>query len=415
MFLKSRLIFLRYNPCRKDQQTHESKMIKKKTVSILMIALLILAILIFLLLPKEQENAERIGTKVVYGNIAETVLATGKLEAFKKVEVGAQVSGQIEKMYVSIGDTVQNGQILAEIDPRTWHNQLDTAQARLSGDLAQLNSKKAQLTQAKQELARQKALYEVGAVAEKTLQAAQTAYQNANDDLTQIKEQIKQSQINVDTAKLNLGYTKLIAPIDGTVIAAPAEAGQTLNANQNTPNVVTIAQLDKMTVKAEISEADVVRVKPNMPAYFTLLGNQEKKYQATLRRIDPAPQAVSDNGSISANSAIYYYGLFDVPNPDGVLRIGMTANVVISVQEAKQVLVIPLNMLPQPVNQKTQTVNVLQENGDIQARQVTLGINDGVLVEVKEGLKEGEEVVLSASAGGPSAHAERRVKHRMVR
>lgn len=390
-------------------------MIKKKTVSIFLVALLILAILIFLLLPKEQENAERIGTKVVYGNIAETVLATGKLEAFKKVEVGAQVSGQIEKMYVSIGDTVQNGQILAEIDPRTWHNQLDTAQARLSGDLAQLNSKKAQLTQAKQELARQKALYEVGAVAEKTLQAAQTAYQNANDDLTQIKEQIKQSQINVDTAKLNLGYTKLIAPIDGTVIAAPAEAGQTLNANQNTPNVVTIAQLDKMTVKAEISEADVVRVKPNMPAYFTLLGNQEKKYQATLRRIDPAPQAVSDNGSISANSAIYYYGLFDVPNPDGVLRIGMTANVVISVQEAKQVLVIPLNMLPQPVNQKTQTVNVLQENGDIQARQVTLGINDGVLVEVKEGLKEGEEVVLSASAGGPSAHAERRVKHRMVR
>lgn len=390
-------------------------MIKKKTVSIFLVALLILAILIFLLLPKEQENAERIGTKVVYGNIAETVLATGKLEAFKKVEVGAQVSGQIEKMYVSIGDTVQNGQILAEIDPRTWHNQLDTAQARLSGDLAQLNSKKAQLTQAKQELARQKALYEVGAVAEKTLQAAQTAYQNANDDLTQIKEQIKQSQINVDTAKLNLGYTKLIAPIDGTVIAAPAEAGQTLNANQNTPNVVTIAQLDKMTVKAEISEADVVRVKPNMPAYFTLLGNQEKKYQATLRRIDPAPQAVSDNGSISANSAIYYYGLFDVPNPDGVLRIGMTANVVISVQEAKQVLVIPLNMLPQPVNQKTQTVNVLQENGDIQARQVTLGIDDGVLVEVKEGLKEGEEVVLSASAGGPSAHAERRVKHRMVR
>lgn len=390
-------------------------MIKKKTVSIFLVALLILAILIFLLLPKEQENAERIGTKVVYGNIAETVLATGKLEAFKKVEVGAQVSGQIEKMYVSIGDTVQNGQILAEIDPRTWHNQLDTAQARLSGDLAQLNSKKAQLTQAKQELARQKALYEVGAVAEKTLQAAQTAYQNANDDLTQIKEQIKQSQINVDTAKLNLGYTKLIAPIDGTVIAAPAEAGQTLNANQNTPNVVIIAQLDKMTVKAEISEADVVRVKPNMPAYFTLLGNQEKKYQATLRRIDPAPQAVSDNGSISANSAIYYYGLFDVPNPDGVLRIGMTANVVISVQEAKQVLVIPLNMLPQPVNQKTQTVNVLQENGDIQARQVTLGINDGVLVEVKEGLKEGEEVVLSASAGGPSAHAERRVKHRMVR
>lgn len=389
-------------------------MIRKKILWIVLI-LLILLVAIFVFFPKKQDSMDRIGVKVVYGDITETVLATGKLEAFKKVQVGAQVSGQIEKMYVSIGDHVSAGQVLAEIDPRTWQNQLNIAQARLSGDLAQLNSKKAQLAQAKQDLVRQKALYEVGAIAQKALQAAQIAHQTTQNELTQISEQIKQSQINVDTAKLNLGYTKLIAPIEGTVIAAPAEAGQTLNANQNTPNVVTIAQLDKMTVKTEISEADVVRVKPNMPAYFTLLGNQEKKYQATLRRIDPAPQAVSDNGNISANSAIYYYGLFDVPNPDGVLRIGMTANVVINVQAAHNVLIIPVNMLPNPGSQRHQTVYVLQANGEVEQREVTLGISDGIQIQVLSGLQEGEEIVSASSTASLSPNMERRVKHRMVR
>lgn len=389
-------------------------MIRKKILWIVLILLILLAV-IFIFLPKKQDDTERIGVKVVYGDIAETVLATGKLEAFKKVQVGAQVSGQIEKMYVSIGDYVSAGQVLAEIDPRTWQNQLNIAQARLSGDLAQLNSKKAQLAQAKQDLARQKALYEVGAIAQKSLQAAQIAHQTTKNELTQISEQIKQSQINVDTAKLNLGYTKLIAPIEGTVIAAPAEAGQTLNANQNTPNVVTIAQLDKMTVKTEISEADVVRVKPNMPAYFTLMGNQTEKYTATLRRIDPAPQAVSDNGNISANSAIYYYGLFDVPNPDGVLRIGMTANVVIDVQAAHNVLIIPVNMLPNPGSQRHQTVYVLQANGEVEQREVTLGISDGIQIQVLSGLQEGEEIVSASSTASLSPNMERRVKHRMVR
>lgn len=389
-------------------------MIRKKILWIVLI-LLILLVAIFVFFPKKQDSMDRIGVKVVYGDITETVLATGKLEAFKKVQVGAQVSGQIEKMYVSIGDHVSAGQVLAEIDPRTWQNQLNIAQARLSGDLAQLNSKKAQLAQAKQDLVRQKALYEVGAIAQKALQAAQIAHQTTQNELTQISEQIKQSQINVDTAKLNLGYTKLIAPIEGTVIAAPAEAGQTLNANQNTPNVVTIAQLDKMTVKTEVSEADVVRVKPNMPAYFTLLGNQEKKYQATLRRIDPAPQAVSDNGNISANSAIYYYGLFDVPNPDGVLRIGMTANVVINVQAAHNVLIIPVNMLPNPGSQRHQTVYVLQANGEVEQREVTLGISDGIQIQVLSGLQEGEEIVSASSTASLSPNMERRVKHRMVR
>ena len=340
-----------------------------------------------------KEKIEFLTAEVKYGDVQDTVLATGKLQAFKQVDVGAQASGQISKLLVEIGDEVKEGDVIAQIDPRTQNNQLQVAQASLANDRALLLSRQATFTQAQQELARQKAMYEQGATSKEALQSAQANYKTAQAAVTQAKSQIEQSQINVETAKLNLGYTTLTAPMDSTVIAVPVEEGQTLNAGLNTPTVVTLAQLDKMTIKAEIAEADVSRVKPEMKAQFTLMGNNEKHYQAVLRSIDPGPTSVSDNGSSStSDTAIYYYGLLDVPNEDGILRIDMTANIEIIIDEKKHVLLAP-SAAVKNIKGKS-TIDILNAAGQPESREVKTGLSDGVNTEIISGVAEGDEIII---------------------
>lgn len=376
----------------------------KRTLKIIIaaIALVLLVLGLWLFFANRGDKTEYLTAKVAYGNLEESVLATGKLQAFKLVDVGAQVTGQISKLNVAVGDTVKAGEVIAQIDPRTQRNQLQTAEASLSSNRAALLSQQANLTQARQQLDRQEKMFAVGATSKEALQAAQATFKSAQAALTQAKAQIEQSQVNVETAKLNLGYTTLVAPIDGTVVAAPVEEGQTLNAGLNTPTVVKLAQLDKMTIKAEISEADVSRVKPGMAAYFTLLGNNQKRYQTVLRSLDPGPQSVSDNKTSTGTdgTAIYYYGLLDVPNPDGVLRMDMTANVVIVVAKKTHVLKIPATALKSGKDGKT-SVQVLDPERKVHDREVQIGMSDGVDTEIVSGLKEGEEVVIGTGSSAP--------------
>ncbi|MBR6026572.1 MAG: efflux RND transporter periplasmic adaptor subunit, partial [Neisseriaceae bacterium] len=201
------------------------------------------------------EKIEYLTQKVEYGDISDTVSASGKLHAFKEVEVGAQVSGEISELKVEIGDTVKKGDLIAQIDPRLASNQLKTARATLDSNKAGLLSKQASLTQATQQYNRQKAMFAEGATSKEALETAEANYKTALAAVDQAKMQIKQAEVSIETAELNMGYTKLVAPMDGTVIAVPAEEGQTLNAGMNTPTVIKLAQLDKMKIKAEIAEA----------------------------------------------------------------------------------------------------------------------------------------------------------------
>lgn len=333
-------------------------------------------------------------------DLEDNVLAAGTLEAQKLVSVGAQASGQVTQLSVALGDNVKKGQVIAQIDPLTQQNQLKNAEAALANQQAQKLIREATLNQTRLAWQRQRELLKDQATSQADYDSAEAAYKTAQAELAAINAQIRQAQLSVNTAALNLGYSRVVAPMDGTVVAVVTEEGQTVNANQTTPTIVKLANLNTLTVKAQISEADVVKVKAGLPVYFTILGRPEHRYQAQLRAIEPAPTSIKSESttSSSSSSAVYYNGLFDVPNPNGELRIDMTAQVYIVLQSAKNALVIPTAALPNSGGSGQQTIQVLDATGYPKPRQVVIGLNNRVQAQVLSGLKEGEKVVLGESS-----------------
>ncbi len=346
------------------------------------------------------------------GDIEQTVDATGVIDAYKLVSVGAQASGQIKSLKVQLGDTVKEGDLIAEIDATTQQNQVLNAQASLDQVTAQRAVQQATLRQAELEFARQQQMLAAEATSRQEYDAAEAQLKTARAQLQSYEAQIKGRETELGTARANLAYTRITAPMDGTVVAVVAEEGRTVNANQTAPTIVMLARLDVVTVNAEISEADVVKIKPGMPVYFTTLGDPDRKYHATLRQINPAPASIANenssssgsSSSSSSSSAVYYNALFDVENPDGTLRIDMTAQVSVLLKQAKGVLMVPAVALGPKRRGDERMVRVLDEKGQPQPRKVTVGINNGASAEILSGLKEGERVVVGeAGAAGASA------------
>jgi macrolide-specific efflux system membrane fusion protein len=190
------------------------------------------------------------------------------------------------------------------------------------------------------------------------------------------------------------------------VVAIVAQEGQTVNANQSTPTIIKVARMDTVTVKAQISEADVTRVKAGQPVYFTILGEPDQRYTSTLRAIEPAPDSIlQDDTSTtsttttttsSTSTAIYYNGLLDVPNQDGKLRISMTTQVYIVLAQAKQAIVSPSTALGEREADGRYTVRVLDRQGHAAPRKVRIGINTNAAVQITEGLNAGEQVVIGS-------------------
>lgn len=328
--------------------------------------------------------------------LEQTVLADGTIEAQKQVSVGAQVSGQIKALYVTLGDKVHKGQWVAEIDDLTQQNALRDAEAALKNIQAQRASKMAALHNNQLAYQRQQAIVARGVGVRADLDNAQATLIATRADINALDAQTVQAQIAVNTAQVNLGYTKITSPIDGTIVALPVEEGQTVNAVQSAPTIVKVAQLATMTIKAQISEADVVKVKTGMPVYFTILGEPGKRYRTTLRAIEPAPDSINDDTTSSSTSstsststAIYYNGLFDVANPDGALRISMTAQVYIVLAKAADAVVIPATAL------QGNWVQVVDKQGNIARRPVKVGINNNVDAQIISGVLAGEQVIVS--------------------
>lgn len=332
-------------------------------------------------------------------DIQETVSSTGILTASKQVDVGAQVSGQLQSLKVSLGDKVKKGQLLAVIDPSVKENDLRVAEAELESILAQKRSKTAMLRQYQLEYRRQQAMQEGDASARADLESAAASLESTQADIDALDAQIAQAKISVDTARKNLGYTRILAPMDGVVVAVETDEGQTLVSTQSAPTILILADLDTMTVKAQISEADVIRVKPGMPVYFNVLGEPDRRYHGTLRSVDPAPETVTDTDTSAktvSSSATYYNGQFDVPNSDHRLRIFMTAQVAIVLGETRQALSIPLSVLGTSKGEGRYEVRVLK-HGHPEPRIIRTGLKDNIYIEVRDGLNEGEEVVVGDS------------------
>ncbi len=351
-------------------------------------------------------------TTAARSDIEDTVLATGTIQAFKQVSVGAQVSGQVKALRVELGQTVKKGDLVAEIDSTTQQNTVRNAEAALENVRAQLAAQQASLVEAELKYKRQKQLFDAEAGSRAELEAAEATRNTTRANIAALQAQIKQAAVTADTAKVNLGYTKIVSPIDGVVVALVVQQGQTVNANQTTPTIIKVAQLDQVTVKTQISEADVVKVKPGLPVYFTILGEPDRRYNAVLRTVEPATDAIltettssnSSSSSSSSTTAIYYNGLFDVPNPENKLRISMTAQVSIVRAEAKGAIVIPSSALSRR-GAGGASVRVLDAQGNPQPRPVKVGINNNVSAEITEGLAEGDKVVLGEAAA-PAAGAQ---------
>jgi macrolide-specific efflux system membrane fusion protein len=357
-------------------------------------------------------QAPRLMTSLVTkGDVEETVLATGTLKPSKLVAVGAQVSGRVTTLNVELGQQVAKGSLIAEIDSVTQENALRTAQASLANIRAQRVEKEAALLLAEQTLARQKSMLAQKAVSRADFEAAEAEVTTTRAQIDALDAKIIEAEVAVATAEANLGYTQITAPIDGTVLAIVTQEGQTVNAAQSAPTIVIMGQLETMTVKAEISEADIVKVQPGQPIYFTILSDPDRRYDATLASIEPAPDSIRSDSSFStssstgntsaSSSAVYYNGVFTVPNPDGRLRTYMTAQVHIVLGRAENVLVIPSAALGRRNDDGSYSVRVLEGEKAV-PRKVEIGLNDKVIAEVRSGLKDGDKVITGeASSAGP--------------
>lgn len=348
------------------------------------------------------------------GDIEETVLATGTLKPVRLVAVGAQVSGRITSIKVALGQSVKSGDPVAEIDSATQENNLRTADAALADVRAQLVEKQATLVLNQQSLTRQQEMVTKNAVSRADYESAVAALAVTEAQISALDAQIKQATVAVETAQVNVGYTRITAPIDGTVLSIVSQEGQTVNATQSTPTIVILGQLETMTVRTEISEVDVTRVRPGLPVYFTVLGDPSHRYDAVLEFIEPAPESIRSDSSFSSSSsssstssssseAIYYNGVFNVPNAEGKLRTYMTAEVHIVLGTAKDVLVIPAAALGAKDPDGRQTVRILGKDGKTEERKVEIGLNDKVNAEVRSGLAEGDRVVTGEIADSDTA------------
>ena len=332
---------------------------------------------------------------VTRGNVEKTVVASGSVESVNEVDVGAQASGKITKLYVKLGQEIKKGEMIADIDSTTQINTLNTKKAALVSYQAQLKAKKTAYDVALSSYNRLSKLYTQKATSLDSVNTAKSTLDNAK------------AEIEVNTAETNVGYTKITAPMDGTVISVPVSEGQTVNANQTTPTIVTIADLSKMKIKPEISEGDITKVKAGQEVSFTILSDSQTVYHSVIDSVDPANTTTSDSSSTSSStssssssttSAIYYYANVLIDNPDRTLRIGMTTENNIKIANAKDVLLVS-NMAIQKRNGKS-FVNVLNDKNQPEPREVETGVQNDFKTEIKSGLNEGEKVIVSQVANG---------------
>ncbi|MFV3292144.1 efflux RND transporter periplasmic adaptor subunit [Pseudomonas sp. NY11955] len=345
---------------------------------------------------------------VTRADIESSVTALGTLQPRRYVDVGAQASGQIHKLHVEVGDTVRKGQLLVEIDPSTQQARLDAGRFSIDNLKAQLAEQRAQYLLAQQQLKRQRDLAAAGATRDEDVQTAAAQLKVTQARIDMFLAQIRQAQASLRSDEAELGYTRIYAPMDGTVVAVDAREGQTLNAQQQTPLILRIAKLSPMTVWAQVSEADIGKVKPGMTAYFTTLAGGKRRWTSTVRQVLPIPpkpleQASQGGGSPASVSngstgsqVVQYSVLLDVDNPDGALMAEMTTQVFFVAGSASQVLTVPLAALDDANGLRL--ARVLTGDGKVEQRQVRTGLSDRLRVQVLDGLNEGERLVIGAPA-----------------
>jgi HlyD family secretion protein len=412
---------------------------KKKVVIISSVVVIVAVIILLIFKPFKKKDAEATfeTVKVERGNITNTVTATGTIEAVISVNVGTQVSGIINKVYVDFNDVVKKGQLLAEIDKKSLINQLEQTKASVNQAQAQLNFQEATFN-------RMKALFEKKLIAQSDYDQALYNYENAKASLTN-------ANAAYDRNKVNLDYATIYSPIDGVVLNRAIEEGQTVAASFNTPTLFTIVNdLTQMEVQTSVDEADIGKVKQGQRVEFTVDAYTDLKFEGTVSEVRLQP--------VTTNNVVTYVVILNAPNPDKKLMPGMTASATIFIDEKENTLILSgkaLRFAPSPAymqkmfarmdaNGKTKgmpgggsfprpgttgsasgtsdaladapfgmpmpwtgfgkdggkVVWVKNNQGGIRPNPIKTGIDNGTSIEVISGLKEGDEVIIAMSVDG---------------
>ena len=361
----------------------------------------------------KDEKVEFITKKAKKGSFSKKVDATGEIFATELIDVGAQVSGQIKKLYVKLGDQVKKGDMIASIDSSTQQNSIDNKEAQLAIYKAQLESAKVALNIAKTQFDRENALFAKNATSKQEFESAKNTFSANSAKIKELEAQIKQTNIELSTAKINLGYTKITAPRDGTVVSVQVEEGQTVNANQTTPTIVNIADLSRVKMKMQIAEGDITKIKVGTPVEYSILSEPTKKFQTAVSSIDPGLTTLSDgsygssssskssySSSSSSSSAVYYYAQSIVDNKDGILRIGMTTQNELLIANVEDAIIVPSIGIKKDENGTF--VYVLKDGKPVKTA-VKTGIKDNLDTQIISGINEGDEIITSQGSSSEIA------------
>lgn len=373
----------------------------KKFIKFGIFCALALILIWFFLFKKDEEAPNFITTKLQSGDIKSVVIANGEVYAQDLVDVGAQVSGQIKKLYVKVGDNVKKGDMIAQIDSEKQENEISKEKAQLVIYEANLKAAEIKAQNAKIQFLREQKLYKKDATSKEKLENAKNEAALSAANVKQIQAQIEQTKLALDTAETNLGYTKISAPLDGTIVSVPVEEGRTVNANQTTPTIVKIADLSKMEIRLQISEGDISLVKVGQNVEYTILSALDDIKKAEISSIDPALTSLSDgsydktnlNGSSSSNEAVYFYAKVLVDDNDGFLKIGMTTQNTIIVNEAENVNFITSSAIQKDKNNE-RFVWILKDKTPTKAK-IKIGISDNLNTQILSGINKNDEIIIS--------------------
>ncbi len=338
---------------------------------------------------------------VTTGSIQNIVTAQGKLEPKDYVDVGLQVSGQIKKLHVDVSDTVKQGQLLVEIDPRIYQAKVEQDEAQFKSLQAQTNEQDAILDLAQRQNVRNIEQYKHQTISKDAFEQSEATLKEAQAKLASLKAQTDQAQSQLNSDKTNLGFTTIYAPMDGVVASMPVREGQTLNSVQSAPTLMTLANLDIMTVRAQVAEADIPRIRIGMPVTFTTLGDMEKHWQGTVRLVQPSPEIIND--------VVLYNVLIDAENKDHALMNGMSTQIFFEQAKADNVPVLPMEALGKRLKDQdkdgAKAYQILLKKAGEKPTPTTIlvGLTDRFQAEVKSGLSVGDVVVIPGRVSSTDA------------
>lgn len=327
----------------------------------LAVAILAAAILGYFLFSDHEKAPDYQTAEVTRGDIEVTISASGKIQPKNYVDVGAQVSGQLKAFFYEVGDKVEEGDLLAQIDETLAATKVEADRAQLKELQASYAQQQATLELAKANAARADMLHKADAISEAEHQAAIADRKIATARLDQLTAQIERQNSTLEADLATLEFTKIYAPMSGTIVSQSAVVGQTLNANQTTPTILRIADLSIMTVEADVSEADVLRVDKGQDAYFTTLGGGGK-WTTAVRQVLPQPEVLND--------VVLYKVLLDVENKEEKLKPEMTAQVFFITGAAKDVVLAPAAAM-RDTERRARTANSEKRRRGVMAAQAS--------------------------------------------